>query len=205
MSQSFDKTAFISDLITPLAASLGLTVWGVELGGAARPLARVYVDTPAETQSDSSENASDEETLHGVTIDQCAELSRLAGLTLDVEDPFSGNWILEISSPGLQRPFFRLEQLKAYIGRELDVVLSAPMDTWPGRKKFSGTLLRVDEEEFTLSLPAASRLESEPEEAVIAWHMVRKATLIHHFPEPGKKPGKPKEPQDSKATSGGAA
>lgn len=133
------------------------------------------------------------------------ELSRLAGLALDVEDPFATNWTLEISSPGLQRPFFKIDQLRNYVGRELEVVLAAPLDTWPGRKKFSGVLAAVADEEFTLSLPDTSRKAEEPEEVTIAWPFVRKATLVHHFPEPGKKLGGKKDSKDSKGTRGGAA
>ena len=183
MSQP-DRIEFITELVTPLAASLGLAVWGVELGGAARPIARIYVDVLPGAEPAPSEKASDDDLLpQGVTIDQCAELSRLAGLALDVEDPFATNWTLEISSPGLQRPFFKIDQLRNYVGRELEVVLAAPLDTWPGRKKFSGVLAAVADEEFTLSLPDTSRKAEEPEEVTIAWPFVRKATLVHHFPE----------------------
>ncbi|MFR0874479.1 MAG: ribosome maturation factor RimP [Bilophila wadsworthia] len=131
MSQP-DRIEFITELVTPLAASLGLAVWGVELGGAARPIARIYVDVLPGAEPAPSEKASDDDLLpQGVTIDQCAELSRLAGLALDVEDPFATNWTLEISSPGLQRPFFKIDQLRNYVGRELEV------DAWhrliPGR------------------------------------------------------------------------
>lgn len=191
-------------MVTPLAASLGLAVWGVEIGGAARPTARIYVDTLPGTAAVPSPDE-DELLPQGVTIDQCAELSRLAGLALDVEDPFSTNWTLEISSPGLQRPFFKIDQLRDYVGREVDVVLSAPLDAWPGRKKFSGVLKAVADEEFTLALPAATRKEEDPEDVTIAWPFVRKATLIHHFPEPGKKPGGKKDSKDSRGTRGGAA
>lgn len=101
MSQP-DRIEFITELVTPLAASLGLAVWGVELGGAARPIARIYVDVLPGAEPAPSEKASYDNLLpQGVTIDQCAELSRLAGLALDVEDPFATNWTLEISSPGL--------------------------------------------------------------------------------------------------------
>lgn len=111
MSQP-DRIEFITELVTPLAASLGLAVWGVELGGAARPIARIYVDVLPGAEPAPSEKASDDDLLpQGVTIDQCAELSRLAGLALDVEDPFATNWTLEISSPGLQRPFFKIDQI----------------------------------------------------------------------------------------------
>lgn len=191
-------------MVTPLAASLGLAVWGVEIGGAARPTARIYVDTLPGTAAVPTPDE-DELLPQGVTIDQCAELSRLAGLALDVEDPFSTNWTLEISSPGLQRPFFKIDQLRDYVGREVDVVLSAPLDAWPGRKKFSGVLKAVADEEFTLALPAATRKEEDPEDVTIAWPFVRKATLIHHFPEPGKKPGGKKDSKDSRGTRGGAA
>ncbi len=205
MSQP-DRIEFITELVTPLAASLGLTVWGIEIGGAARPIARIYVDVlPGAEPAPSEASDTDELLPQGVTIDQCAELSRLAGLALDVEDPFASNWTLEISSPGLQRPFFKIDQLKAYVGRELDVVLAAPLDTWPGRKKFSGVLTAVADEEFTLALPAATRKAEEPEEVTVAWPFMRKATLIHHFPEPGKKLGGKKDSKDSRGTRGGAA
>lgn len=176
----------------------------MEIGGAARPIARIYVDTLPGTEEVPS-SSEDEMLPQGVTIDQCAELSRLAGLALDVEDPFSTNWTLEISSPGLQRPFFKIDQLRDYVGREVDVVLSAPLDAWPGRKKFSGVLKAVADEEFTLALPAATRKAEDPEDVTIAWPFVRKATLIHHFPEPGKKPGGKKDSKDSRGTRGGAA
>ena len=107
---------------------------------------------------------------------------------------------------GLQRPFFKIDQLKLRAGRELEVaLLRHRFDTWPGRKKFSGVLAAVADEEFTLSLPDTSRKAEEPEEVTIAWPFVRKATLVHHFPEPGKKLGGKKDSKDSKGTRGGAA
>jgi ribosome maturation factor RimP len=112
---------------------------------------------------------------------------------------------LSLPKTSLQRPFFKIDQLRNYVGRELEVVLAAPLDTWPGRKKFSGVLAAVADEEFTLSLPDTSRKAEEPEEVTIAWPFVRKATLVHHFPEPGKKLGGKKDSKDSKGTRGGAA
>ena len=168
MSQP-DRIEFITELVTPLAASLGLAVWGVELGGAARPIARIYVDVLPGAEPAPSEKASDDDLLpQGVTIDQCAELSRLAGLALDVEDPFATNWTLEISSPGLQRPFFKIDQLRNYVGRELEVVLAAPLDTWPGRKKFSGVLAAVadgDPLDTDVSFTLRSQRKVKPEGA----------------------------------------
>ncbi len=191
-----DRIESVARLSAPLAASLGLELWGVEILGASRPLVRVYVDAPnlPEQRDESAENGREDagpET-PGVTIEQCAELSRLLGLSLDVEDMFASGWTLEVSSPGLERPFFRLEQLRAYLGREVEVVLSAPLAAWPGRKKFHGVLSRTTDNAFTLDLPlapVARRAADEPASADIPWSAVRKAVLVHIFPEPGAKKG----------------
>lgn len=184
-----DKIAFITQLVAPLAASLGLELWGVSISGSGRPLARIYVDLLPDV-SLPSQNADESSLLPpGVSIEQCAELSRLVGLALDVEDPFVSNWTLEISSPGLERPFFAIDQLRNYTGREIDVVLSIPQPNWPGRKKFSGTLIAVADEEFTLALPPERRTAEEPETVTLAWQDIRKANLVHHFPQQSKPTG----------------
>lgn len=203
---SSDRIEAVTRLSAPLAASLGLELWGVEILGAARPLVRVYVDAPTppaplmnragEEDDNKAANATKDGTEYtreetaGVTVDQCAELSRLLGLSLDVEDMFTSGWTLEVSSPGLERPFFHLEQLRAYLGRELEVALSAPLESWPNRKKFHGVLSRITDSVFTLDLPlapAARRTADEPASADIPWSAVRKAVLVHNFPEPGAK------------------
>lgn len=189
---SSDRIEAVTRLSAPLAASLGLELWGVEILGASRPLVRVYVDAPnppAPPDNEAEAEYTREETA-GVTIDQCAELSRLLGLSLDVEDMFTSGWTLEVSSPGLERPFFRLDQLRAYPGREIEVTLAAPLEGWPGRKKFHGVLSRITDSVFTLDLPlapAARRTADEPASADIPWSAVRKAVLVHTFPEPGAK------------------
>ena len=191
-----DRITCITDLAAPLAASLGLEIWGVETAGAARPVVRLFVEkASAATPEDGAAAAGISETAEGVSIDQCAELSRLLGLALDVEDPFSAAWTLEISSPGLERTFFRLDQMRAYVGKEVDVNLSEAHPTWPvaenvpGRKKFRGTLLEVKDESFVLTVPAESRRPEDPEQVEIHWDTVRRAHLVHVFPEPGL-PGK---------------
>jgi ribosome maturation factor RimP len=135
-------------------------------------------------------------------IDQCAELSRRIGLALDADDPFSGAWTLEVSSPGFTRPFFAIEQLPPYVGREIELVLAAPLANWPGRKKFRGSLCAVAGGVLTLRLDGSARRPSEagepgdsgePVRADVPWDHVRKAHLVHIFTVPkkpgGKKPG----------------
>lgn len=194
-----DRISFITDLAAPLAASLGLEIWGVETAGASRPVVRLFVEKASAAPEDGSvaepSAAGVSEVSGGVSIEQCAELSRLLGLALDVEDPFSAAWTLEISSPGLERTFFRLDQMRAYVGKEVDVSLAEAHPTWPvaenvpGRKKFRGTLLDVRDVSFVLAVPAESRRPEDPEQVEIRWDTVRRVHLVHIFPEPGL-PGK---------------
>lgn len=186
---SVDRIERLTQVARPLAASLGLVLWGVEIVGASRPVARIYVDAdpdvvPAVVAEQDVEDEGFEPTT-GVTVDQCAHLSRLLGLSLDVEESFASNWVLEVSSPGLERPFFTIDQLRGHEGRTLDVIMTEAHEDWNGRKKFCGRLDAVSDEAFTMT-PAA-RTVDDPEDVCIPWHLVRKAHLVHEFGEPAGK------------------
>lgn len=173
----------ITALVTPLAQSLHLVLWGLEIIGSAKPIVRIYVDTLGGASSDSLDGT-------GVNIDQCAELSRLLGLSLDVEDLFPKGWVLEISSPGMERRFFHLKQMRAYLGREIEIRLAAPLPAWSGRKNFCGQLAGVHDTSFTLDLPlipVPQRKADEPDSVEIPWNLVQKATLVPVFPKTGQK------------------
>lgn len=120
--------AALADLAAPLAASLGLELWGIELAFGGRGLVRVFVE---------NEN--------GVSVDQCAELSRLLALSLDVEDIIPGAYVLEVSSPGLERAFFTESQLARAVGQRVEIILHEPRPAWPGRRKFRGLLQKAPE------------------------------------------------------------
>jgi len=139
---------------------MNLTLWGLELGAGPRLVVRIYVEGP-----------------EGVNIDQCADISRHTGLALEVEDIISGAYILEVSSPGLERPFFSAAQMAAYVGSPVVVVLREPHGEFSGRRKFPGTLQGVNGEDVTLSLPE--------EEGVLTvhWNDIKKAHLVHVFPD----------------------
>jgi ribosome maturation factor RimP len=177
----------IADLSRPLAASLGCDVWGVEAVQGKRAIIRVYVEGRS-----------------GVDIDTCAELSRLLGLALDVEDLIPGAYVLEVSSPGLERTFFTPEQLAARAGEVVEVTLHAPTNAYPGRKKLIGILGGVSGGIFSvapLDLPKEAP-------ALFAWDNVKKANRVHFLPETpeaakGGKPKKPKPPREKEAGGGG--
>lgn len=187
------------------AKNFNLEVWGIELlGSGTRPTVRIFVDTAwenkiipfvmpltkeeksrqksihpmAKKQEEIEENEQKLDEESGVSVDDCAEISRLIGISLEVEDIFADAWILEVSSPGLERNFYQLSQLKPYIGHPIDVTLEYPHKEYENRRKFRGTLKEVGQETFTLILDAP-----ENTDCVIEWNSVKKAHLIHIFPD----------------------
>lgn len=151
----------IKDIIIPLVEDAELDLWGFELASGNRMVVRIYVEGP-----------------EGVTIDQCAKLSRHIGLTLEVEDVVSDAYTLEVSSPGLERPFFNAEQVSNYIGKPVAVVLRDPIEEFPGRRKFQGEVKSVTGDIIVLAL--------EEGDLTIDWNDLKKAHLVHIFPDTSK-------------------
>ncbi len=103
----------------------------------------------------------------GVNVDDCALASRLVSTVLDVEDPVSGSYVLEVSSPGIDRPLTRLRDFERFAGFEARVELRVPVD---GRRRFRGRLLGVDHERI--------RLETDQEEIELSFDDIQKAKLV---------------------------
>lgn len=78
---------------------------------------------------------------NGIDVDDCAEVSRQVSAILDVEDPISSEYNLEVSSPGVDRPLFTLEHYQAVLGETVQVKLSIPLN---GRRKFKGILESIE-------------------------------------------------------------
>ncbi|WP_457574081.1 ribosome maturation factor RimP [Desulfolithobacter sp.] len=85
----------------------------------------------------------------GVTIDDCASVSRQLSAWLDVEDLISHAYNLEVSSPGLERPLKKREDFIRFAGRKARVKLQEPLD---GRRVFTGIIDRVEEDGVVLLL-----------------------------------------------------
>ncbi|WP_243547073.1 ribosome maturation factor RimP [Pseudodesulfovibrio tunisiensis] len=144
----------LTDLIRPEVESLGHVFWGLTAPSAGKKrIVRIYIDNP-----------------DGVTIDQCAKVSRHVGLILEVEDIVPGAYTLEVSSPGFERRFFTLEQMADYVGREVTVKLHDPRD---GQRNFKGGLVRID--------PEGPVLDIEGDEMFLEWEDVKEARLVHNF------------------------
>ena len=174
----------------PLAESMGLSIWGAEFVPGGRAVLRFFVEKSKGIRQLSQNSPVCEcvEQIESVSVNECAEFSRLLGLALDAEGNFNFTWVLEVSSPGFERLFFSLEQLNGFIGQTISVTVNdTPLD-WKDtgvqskqRKKFVGTLLQVNDGKFTLSIPKAQRLPDEPEVVSIDWNSVRRAHLVHDF------------------------
>lgn len=133
----------------------------------------------------------------GVTIKQCADLSRLLSLALDVEDILPQAYVLEVSSPGLDRTFFTATQLAGAIGSTIEVVYAVPPDAYPGRRKFRGVLEEADpESDFAMRLEDVSLPGEPPALHRFVFTDVKKVKQVYVVPEkerPGKGSGKKKK------------
>ena len=92
----------------------------------------------------------------GMTVDDCAEISRAVSAILDVEDPIPTAYTLEVSSPGIDRPLTRLADYERFLGHEARLETRVPVD---GRKRFRGILAGVEGETVLLR---AEEIGEEP-------------------------------------------
>lgn len=132
MSVSTETESAIRDLAEPIASSLGLFVYDVEvISGQGSGMIRVVVERLA----------SDEDGA-GVTIEELTNMSRELSYMLDVEDPVAFSYRLEVSSPGVERKLRTEEHFLAAIGEEVRVILRQPT---PDRHSvLEGTLVATD-------------------------------------------------------------
>jgi ribosome maturation factor RimP len=130
-----------------LAASEGLELLAAETSGPARrPLLRLVIDRAGS----------------GVTVDDCEVVSRQASLLLDEADPFPGPYTLEVSSPGLDRKFYKGDDFERFSGRAVKVRMRP---TWRGSKVVEGYLQGRGDGSITVREPAGD-LIALPEEEV---------------------------------------
>jgi len=169
-----DKASQVAELLAPTVGSLGLELLGIEYlpapGGA---VLRLYIDLP---------QGSDRQ----VGIEDCEAVSREVSAQLDVADPISGHYTLEVSSPGVDRPLFTPAQFGRFAGEQAKVGLKLPQD---GRRKLQGRILRVDGDAIVFEVDGA--------EFTVAADNIDKARLVPDWAAlgmaPAKKPGKKKK------------
>ena len=108
-----------------------------------------------------------------MTVDDCARISRAVAAVLDVADPIAGHYLLEVSSPGIDRPLVRLEDFGRHVGFEARLELDEPVE---GQRRFRGRLLGVEGE--VVLLDAALVEGGERATKRLPFAAIRKARLV---------------------------
>jgi ribosome maturation factor RimP len=143
------------ELIEPVAESIGLAIVRVRLmGGTLRRRLQVMAERPSD---------------HDIAVEECARLSRAISEVLDAADPISGEYLLEVSSPGIDRPLTRLEDFETFEGFEARLETDRMVE---GRKRFKGLVAGVEGDNVCIDL------EGEDETALLPFAWLVDAKLV---------------------------
>ena len=127
------KLIQLEELLRPVIEGLGYECWGVEFRPQGKhSLLRVYIDKPK----------------RAISVEDCENVSRQVSGVLDVEDPIQNEYTLEVSSPGMDRPLFRLEQFADYAGHQVQIRLRMAFE---GRRKYQGILSGIEGQDVVWS------------------------------------------------------
>jgi len=144
----------LQELLQGSVEDLGCELWGIECQRVGRYLTvRLFIDKEG-----------------GVTVEDCADVSRQVSAVLDVEDPIADKYNLEVSSPGLDRPLFTLNQFERYLGQEILLHLRIPV---ADRRKWQGQLAKIKNDMITLIV--------DGKEQVLAFGNIQKANVVPKF------------------------
>ncbi|MGO4700396.1 ribosome maturation factor RimP [Dyella sp. 2RAB6] len=165
-------TQALAQRFTEVLADLGLSCLGVEFSPSqGQSTLRVYLDVEGRE----------------ISVDDCEAASRELSAMLDVEDPIPGHYLLEVSSPGIDRPLFTAAQFGRFVGQEVKVLLKAPIE---GRRRLRGKVTKVEGER--ISLEAEGKVVEFDHDAVESARVVPDWAALGYVPQPkpGKKPVK---------------
>ncbi|HHF5435389.1 ribosome maturation factor RimP [Haemophilus influenzae] len=144
----------LQEMLQDAVEDLGCELWGIECQRTGRFMTvRLFIDKDG-----------------GVTVDDCADVSRQVSAILDVEDPIADKYNLEVSSPGLDRPLFTLLQFERYIGQDIAVHLRIPVME---RRKWQGKLERIEKDMITLIV--------DNQEQILVFGNIQKANVVAKF------------------------
>lgn len=143
----------LTEMITAPVEALGFELVGIEFIRSRTSTLRIYIDSEK-----------------GITVDDCADVSHQVSAVMDVEDPITVAYNLEVSSPGLDRPLFNAEHFTRYIGEDVSLVLRIAVQN---RRKWQGMIKAVDGEMITVTV--------DGKDDVFALSNIQKANLIPTF------------------------
>ncbi|MDO4777143.1 MAG: ribosome maturation factor RimP [Cardiobacteriaceae bacterium] len=149
----------VEALCRPVVEGMGFEWVGVEYHhNSQNAILRIYVDRPE----------------GGIAMDDVVAVTEQINPLLDVEDPISGMYTLEVSSPGLDRPLFTLAHYEKFIGREAKVTLKRALDR---RRRFEGEIVKVEDGNVILNI----RDGKEWREVAVEFANIDKARLVPVF------------------------
>jgi ribosome maturation factor RimP len=144
--------ARITSLAENIAASMGLEIVLVEVkGGGGRSTVRIFIDQPS-----------------GISLSDCERFSKHFGVMLDVEDVVPFRYVLEVSSPWLDRPLLKEADFRRFAGKTVKIRTRVAVE---GQKSFRGKLLGVTDGRIGLEISPGKQVE-------IVWTDVEKANLV---------------------------
>lgn len=144
----------IRDMLAPTVEALGYELLGVEYApSTGHSLLRLYIDADK-----------------GIGIEDCEAVSREVSALLDVEDPIPGEYNLEVSSPGIDRPLFGAAQFARHLGEQAKLSLRIPQD---GRRRLQGRIARVE--------GGTVHIAEDKAEFAVAEANIEKARLVPDF------------------------
>lgn len=148
------KLEQLQALLAPVIEALGYECWGLEfLSQGRHSLLRIYIDHTG-----------------GILVEDCEKVSRQVSSVLDVEDPISNEYTLEVSSPGMDRPLFTLEQFAKHAGELVKIKLRSPYE---GRRNFQGPLRGVEEQDVVVLV--------DDHEYLLPIDLIDKANIVPRF------------------------
>ena len=179
------KKKLIEDLIRPIVEGLGFEYWGMELLAQGKhSLLRIYIESQPGLQKTLSadvesadvelseqgevEGASVSES--GIALADCEQVSRQVGAVMDVEDPISGDYTLEVSSPGMDRIMYSLSQYERFKGYHVAIKLRM---AYEGRRKYTGVISGIEGRDVIVQV--------DQEEFIFPIEAIEKANIIPHF------------------------
>jgi len=173
------KAEEIVEMLTPTVTALGLQLLGAEFSASgSHALLRLYIDVDGRY----------------VSVEDCEAVSREVSALLDVNDPISSQYTLEVSSPGIDRPLFTPAQFARFVGEEAKVNLRLPQD---GRRRLQGKILRVEGDRIAFE-------EAGKPEFIVAHDNIEKARLVPNLAalgliveKPGSQRGKRRKAKES--------
>jgi ribosome maturation factor RimP len=143
------------ELLEPVAEGLGLEIVRIRLmGGTQRRRLQIMAERPAD---------------HEINVEECAALSRAVSEVMDAADPIAGEYMLEVSSPGIDRPLTRLEDFETFSGLEARLETDRLVE---GRKRFKGRLAGIEDQDVLVDL------DDEDETALIPFAWLADAKLV---------------------------